>query len=81
MSFRLLADLFGWSKDMAEKSVAYCGDSPNDAPMFACFPLGVGVANIRPLLPMMAHPPAYITEEDGGFGFAAFTDILLAARS
>ncbi len=80
MSFRLLSEMFGWSKEIAEKSVAYCGDSPNDAPMFACFPLGVGVANIVPLLPLMAHQPAYVTLEEGGLGFARFTDLLLAAR-
>lgn len=80
MSFQLLDDLFGWSKEQATESVAYCGDSPNDAPMFACFPMGIGVANIRPLLHLMPHHPAYVTEEEGGGGFAAFTDLLLAAR-
>ena len=81
MSFRLLSDLFGWSRAEAEKSVAYCGDSPNDAPMFASFPLSVGVANIVPLLPLMDHQPAYVTSEEGGLGFAAFTDLLLAAKN
>lgn len=80
MSLRLLSDHFNWSPAEAKTSVAYCGDSPNDAPMFECFPLGIGVANILPLLPLMVHQPTYVTAEEGGLGFAAFTELLLAAR-
>jgi hydroxymethylpyrimidine pyrophosphatase-like HAD family hydrolase len=49
--------------------------------MFAGFPLGIGVANIKPLLPLMAHLPAYVTDGEGGHGFAEFATKLLAAKA
>jgi HAD superfamily hydrolase (TIGR01484 family) len=80
MSLRLLADLYGWDERAARERVAYCGDSPNDAPMFGFFPIGIGVANIRPLSHLMEHLPSYVTRAEGGQGFAEFADLLLAAR-
>ena len=77
MARRLLTERFDIS-DLAH--VAYCGDSPNDAPMFAGFPLGIGVANIVPLAPLMAHLPSHVTEGEGGTGFAEFVKLVLAAR-
>jgi HAD superfamily hydrolase (TIGR01484 family) len=64
----------------AKRCVAYCGDSPNDAPMFGYFPFGVGVANIKPLAHLVPHLPSYVTEGEGGDGFAEFARMLLAAR-
>jgi HAD superfamily hydrolase (TIGR01484 family) len=80
MSLQMLKEVFGWDAAMAKTSVAYCGDSPNDAPMYSYFPLGIGVANIRPLAHLMSHVPAYVTPLEGGEGFAEFADMLLAAR-
>ena len=68
-----------WKRDLAK--IAYCGDSPNDAPMYAVFPLGVGVANIRPYAKLMAHLPRYVTAGEGGHGFAEFAAAVLEARS
>lgn len=61
-------------------SVAFVGDSGNDAPLFAAVPCSVGVANVAPFLAGMATPPAYITRAEGGAGFAEFADALLRAR-
>jgi HAD superfamily hydrolase (TIGR01484 family) len=80
MALRLLHDVFGVDAAAAKQRVAYCGDSPNDAPMFGSFPLGVGVANIRPLTHLMEHLPAYVTMQDGGQGFAEFAALLLRAK-
>ena len=80
MSLRLLAELYGWDAAAAKTRVAYCGDSPNDAPMFGYFPLGIGVANIRPLRLLMEHLPSYVTRAEGGHGFAEIAEMLLAAR-
>jgi HAD superfamily hydrolase (TIGR01484 family) len=80
MSLRMLSECFGWDEETAKHRVAYCGDSPNDAPMFGYFPLGVGVANVKPLTHLMDHLPAYVTLRDGGEGFAEFADMLLATR-
>ena len=59
------------------RDVIFFGDSPNDEPMFAHFPVTCGVANIRPFADRMAHLPAYVAPLEGGFGFAAAVDVLL----
>lgn len=61
--------------------VAYVGDSPNDAPLFARVPLSVGVANVAPFLPRMEARPAYVTRAAAGAGFVEFAEAVLAARS
>ncbi len=77
MSLKLLRDLYGMSEEMARQSVVYCGDFPNDSPMFGFFPFSVAVANAAPLLSLMPARPAYITLEEGGFGFAQIAKRLL----
>ncbi|HEX4858443.1 MAG TPA: HAD-IIB family hydrolase, partial [Usitatibacteraceae bacterium] len=58
----------------------FIGDSPNDAPMFGYFPLSVGVANVRTMLPRLALAPAYVTEHASGAGFAEAVGRVLAVR-
>ncbi len=79
MSKQLLRSVFNVENE--KLSVAYCGDSPNDAPMFAHFPVSIGVANIKPFLAMIDHQPQYVTASEGGLGFAEFADIVLRARA
>ena len=79
-SLRMLQECLGMDASTAKTSVAYCGDSPNDAPMYSYFPLGIGVANIKPLAHLMDHLPGYVTPSEGGHGFAEFAQMLLAAR-
>jgi HAD superfamily hydrolase (TIGR01484 family) len=81
MSRRFLSEALDMRLESAIESAAYCGDSPNDAPMFEGFPFGVGVANIRPLAHLMTHLPAYVTEAEGGLGFAEFADAVLRVRT
>jgi hypothetical protein len=69
MSLRLLADRFAAGPDALQRTV-YVGDSPNDEPMFAHFPLSIGVSNLRPFAKSLASPPRWITAEPGGLGFA-----------
>jgi HAD superfamily hydrolase (TIGR01484 family) len=78
MSLRLLRDRFGI---IDEATVAYCGDSPNDAPMFAGFSNSVGVANIIALSHLMTTLPAYVTQQEGGAGFAEFAERVLRAKA
>jgi HAD superfamily hydrolase (TIGR01484 family) len=80
MSLKLLDDLYGMSQEQAKQAVVYCGDSPNDSPMFGYFPLSVAVANAAPLLDLMPALPAYITSEEGGHGFAQIAKRLLDTR-
>jgi hypothetical protein len=60
---------------------AYVGDSANDAPMFAHFPLSVGVANVDAFLPRIPIWPRYRTAGAGGIGFAELVDRILALRA
>ncbi len=62
------------------ESFAFCGDSPNDEPMFEFFPLSFGMANIRPYLSLMKHLPAVITEQECGAGFRQVADLILRSR-
>ena len=80
MSRRFLSEVFEINSEKNIEKIAYCGDSPNDAPMFAGFPIGVGVANIRPLAGLMTHLPRYVTNGEGGQGFAEFADAVLRSR-
>ncbi|MBI2897507.1 MAG: HAD-IIB family hydrolase [Deltaproteobacteria bacterium] len=59
----------------------FVGDSPNDDPAFAFFPVSAGVANIQGFLPRMSHPPAYVARREGGEGFAEIVDAILGSRS
>jgi HAD superfamily hydrolase (TIGR01484 family) len=80
MAKTLLADVFGIAWEDARSSVIYAGDSPNDEPMFAAFPLSVGVANIQAFAHRLAHKPTYITSGHSGDGFAELAELLLEAR-
>jgi len=80
MSKTLLADVFGMDWEEAKTSVIYAGDSPNDEPMFAAFPLSVGVANIHAFEHRLKNKPAYIAKGHSGNGFAELADLLLTAK-
>lgn len=61
-------------------TLVYAGDSRNDGPLFAHFPLSVGVANVRPLLDelrALGQAPAFITEASAGNGFVELVDTIL----
>lgn len=59
----------------------FIGDSPNDEPLFAALPLGVGVANILDFAHVLKAKPAYVTRGRGGAGFAETAHLLLACRA
>lgn len=80
MTRLLMAEAFGVDLDADPGRFAFAGDSPNDQPMFAFFPNGVGVANLRRFLPSLASPPRYLTAAEGGHGFAELAELLLEAR-
>jgi 1,2-diacylglycerol 3-alpha-glucosyltransferase len=65
-------------RETQKRVVIYCGDSPNDAPMFERFPLSCGVANIVPLLELMEHRPTYVTDRSHGEGFVELATTLLS---
>jgi len=71
---------FGMDVAGALDSTLFIGDSPNDEPMFAYFPISVGVANIQAQLHRLTHRPAFVAAFHGGGGFVEMADRLLAAR-
>lgn len=77
--FEAMARTLGVSA--APEAWAFVGDSANDAPMFAHFPVSVGVANVDAFLDRIPRWPAFRTAAPGGLGFAAFVERLLALRA
>lgn len=67
-----------WNESLAkeQEKYAFCGDSPNDEPMFAYFSNSVAVANISPFIDGLKSLPSYITSNEGGLGFKEFVDII-----
>jgi HAD superfamily hydrolase (TIGR01484 family) len=78
MTRMLFAEVFKDDLEAVRKDVIFIGDSPNDVPMFQFFPHAVGVANIFKFKEKIQHNPAYITRQEGGFGFAEMVDSILA---
>ncbi len=75
----MLDACFGLDVDADKESFLFVGDSPNDVPMFAFFPVAVGVANIRQFEARLTAKPAYVTVARGGAGFAEVAELLCAA--
>jgi len=81
MTARLFDEVFSVDIHTDGDTIVFAGDSPNDAPMFAQFANGVGVANIREFEDMLDAKPSWVTEAPGGFGFAELADRILTAKS
>lgn len=80
MTVRFLKDFYGMQVSSLSNAVLYCGDSPNDEPMFEQFPLSCGVANIRGMLGLIQTEPRFVTTESHGRGFAELVDHVLRLR-
>ncbi|MEE8280703.1 MAG: HAD-IIB family hydrolase [Alphaproteobacteria bacterium] len=76
----MMDECFDIDLDAEPERFVFVGDSPNDAPMFAHFPNGVGVANILDFAAALPALPAYVTERRGGAGFAELAAALIEAR-
>lgn len=80
MALRFLKDEFGLDEAEAKRRCAFCGDSPNDEPMFAAFPHSFGVANITDFAGRLKSPPTYVASARGGAGFTEIANRILACR-
>ena len=80
MAKRFMAERFGLDLDAEKVSFAYCGDSPNDEPMFQYFPISVAVNNVLKFVDQMHTLPAYITSQEGGEGFSELANYILKHR-
>jgi hypothetical protein len=74
----LFEDVFRSDLDRIKDQVIFSGDSPNDAPMFEFFPNSVGVANVLRFKEKMDCKPSWVTENEGGYGFAEMVNVLLS---
>lgn len=61
-------------------NIAFCGDSPNDEPMFGAFQSSFAVANITKFADRLKSKPAFVAEKEGGKGFVQIVDRLLELR-
>ncbi|MEC7241603.1 MAG: HAD-IIB family hydrolase [Myxococcota bacterium] len=77
---RFLEERFGEQLEDNLDRYAFFGDSANDEPLFATFGLSIGVANVAEFLPRMKTAPRFITEKNGGHGFAEGIARLLSLR-
>ncbi len=73
----MMAQSFGLDLDRQKESFVFAGDSPNDAPMFAFFPLSVGMANLVDFAGRLEAEPSFITERPAGQGFVELADRLI----
>lgn len=51
------------------EEIAFCGDSPNDEPMFEAFPLSFAVRNLKDYEHLLMRKPAFMSEREYGTGF------------
>lgn len=76
-----LAQELGIDAERDREAVVFAGDSPNDEPMFAHFPVSVGVANIAEFRSRIRRAPGYIASKRGGEGFAELVEVILSKRT
>lgn len=71
-----------WGEDLEASSSRwiFCGDSPNDEPMFSFFKNSFGMANLLRFESLLKHKPAFLAEGTGGAGFSEIAQLLIASR-
>ncbi|HIB93629.1 MAG TPA: HAD family hydrolase, partial [Candidatus Lambdaproteobacteria bacterium] len=81
MSRILLEEVFNTDIDQAQDQIVFCGDSPNDTPMFGFFENSVGVANVLDYTDELEQQPHWLTTKRAAAGFVELAEILLDAHS
>jgi HAD superfamily hydrolase (TIGR01484 family) len=79
MTRRVTNEFYGVNIEAERDSILYCGDSGNDAPMFAFFRHTVGVSTVRNHLSEIPILPNWITKGPGGDGFVEAADAVIAS--
>ena len=72
---------WGLDFDANKERFMFCGDSPNDEPMFQYFPYTAGVKNILHFADRIKHLPAFVASQEGGEGFAEIVEVILQRRA
>jgi hydroxymethylpyrimidine pyrophosphatase-like HAD family hydrolase len=81
MTKALAQERWGLDLDTEKWRFLFCGDSPNDEPMFQYFPHTAGVKNILHFAPHMKHLPSFVARQEGGEGFAEIVETILKRRA
>lgn len=78
---KIMADhLWGVNLDSEKNRYAFCGDSPNDEPMFEYFPISIGVNSVLNFEEQLIVKPGFVTKGEGGIGFSQIADHILKNR-
>lgn len=80
MTLMFLEKEFKISAEDAKRKACFCGDSPNDEPMFSFFPQSFAVANIAEFIDEIKNKPGFISQSRGGKGFAEISNQILKTR-
>ena len=70
-------EIFDIDLDLKKDEFVFCGDSPNDEPLFRYFPNSCGVANVIDFQSEMTYLPTYVSLLKGGKGFIEICKKLL----
>ncbi|HAK45942.1 MAG TPA: hypothetical protein DCO79_08510 [Spirochaeta sp.] len=77
MAVLFMKERYGLSEDELKRQSIFCGDSPNDEPMFAYLPNSFAVANILDFKDILKNEPAFVASKRGGAGFVEITEKLI----
>lgn len=77
MAILFMKEHYGLSEAEFKKQAVFCGDSPNDEPMFGYLPNSFAVANILDFKDILKNKPAFVSPSCGGAGFVEVAEKLL----
>jgi HAD superfamily hydrolase (TIGR01484 family) len=80
MTELFLKTKFGYRPETDAGSVIFFGDSPNDEPMFARFPISCGVSDLERYGGTLSFFPGFITKARNAAGFSEGVNRLLKMR-
>jgi HAD superfamily hydrolase (TIGR01484 family) len=80
MCKEFLKQEFQLNLDQVKSECTFVGDSPNDEPMFAYFPISIAVANVKNFANKMKSLPTYVAPSEGSAGFVEIARHLLQSR-
>lgn len=80
MTKAFVRERWGLETEANRDRFLFCGDSPNDEPMFQYFPVTAGVKNVLRFADRMEYLPSFVASREGGEGFAEIAEVLLQKR-
>ena len=81
MTRTFVRERWGFDLDTCRERFLFCGDSPNDEPMFQYFPNTAGVKNVLNFAECMKFMPSFVATREGGEGFAQIVETILQRRA